>query len=326
MPFLNTTFKIQAYSDRQVNSNPRLKNVDWLRDASGLPIQNARSDSYELLPGATLNVFNGARTTTIDGTTVLTVSLSPLDPSRYRFTWSGGTAPGLRTDRALQLSGITVTLTVNTNQTVDVVLGSGAHDFTGVLAGDSVWIPGVTTGDVAGPFSPLNEGAWQVLAVVSSTHIVLARLPGVTFNGASETQTPSANSQFQAFSAAGVQVGDVVDITAGFPLPLTSAFQVVQVTSTWFEIISTLALPLIASSGALGITFYSSGKSFLYVEGDQEFAVQVNGDTGQSNRCSPGEPGNQDQPGLYLKRGVTWSLNIVNRSQVSLNIVVITAE
>ena len=40
LAFLNTTFKILAYGDRSVNSNPRLRFADWTRDQSGIPVTN----------------------------------------------------------------------------------------------------------------------------------------------------------------------------------------------------------------------------------------------------------------------------------------------
>jgi len=327
--FLNVTRKIQAYGDKTINSNPRLRYVDWNRDNSGVIVSDPKSQAYEVDPGATLLIFNGTRSTTIGVATAFDVSLSSIDPSRYRFTWNGGSNPGLRTDRALTLNTIAVTFTVNPNNTVNVTVPSLApFDFTGMLGGDIVFIPGPTTGDGATPFSVLNQGFWQVLAVITTKNLVLARPAGVSFDATGETQTLTSNSQFQAFSANGVQVGDVVDINNGFPLAIERAFPIVTVTSTFFEVESTLPLPVIAGNipGTTGMVFYTNAKSYLYIEVDQEAAVQVNGDTGQSNRLSPIEPGNSDKPGWYEKFGVTWALSIVNRSSVSLNAVVITAE
>jgi hypothetical protein len=222
-----------------------------------------------------------------------------------------------------------VTMTVLANQTMNVAVPAlSAHDFTGVVVGDTVFLPGISTGDISSPFSVLNAGFWQVLAVISTIRIVLGRLPGVNFSGTTETQTPTTNLQLQAYSTAGVQAGDVVDISNGFPLSLEKSFTIDVVTSTFFEIVSTMPLPLVTGNipGISGIVFYFDAKSFLYVEADQEAAVQVNGDGGQSNRLSPIEPNNTDLPGIYMKRGATWSLSIVNRSTTTLNVVCIHAK
>lgn len=324
--FANVIRKIQAYGDKLVSSNPRLKYVDWNRDVSGKVVQNPRSESFAIDPGSSLQVFSGVRSTTIGSNTAFAVAGSTLDPSRYRFTWTGGTNPTLRTDRSLTLNGIAVTLAVNLNATVNISVPSlASFDFTGVLAGDTIFLPGPATGDAATPFSTMNQGAWIVLAVTDSKHLIISRPIGSLFTGTSETQTLTSNAQLLAFSATGVQVGDVVDISNGFPTTLEQAFEIVAVTSQWFEVVSVTPLP--AVTGALptasGMIFYNMAKSYVYVEVDQEAAVQVNGDTGQSNRLSPDEPGNPDKPGSYEKKGVTWSLSIVNRSQVSLNAVVL---
>lgn len=327
--FLNVIQKIQAYGDRSINSNPRLRYVDWSRDASGVPVKDPKSEAHGLAPGETKLVYDGTRSTSVGVSTAFDVSLSTLDPSRYRFTWAGGTDPSLRTDRALALNGRTLTFAVLSNNTVTVtVSGAGVNDFTGVVAGDTVFVPHTTTGDSSSPVSVLNAGYWQVLAVTSATVLSLARPAGQDFEAVSESAILTADAQFQAFSTAGVQVGDHVDISAGFASVTRRTFEVTAVTSKFFEVISTSPLP--AETGitpaAAGIIFYTDAKSFLYIEADQECAVRVNGSTDSSQRLSPIEAGNPDRPGIYMKRGPSWSLSIVNRSTVTLNVVAIHAE
>lgn len=327
--YLNIIQQIQAYGDSSVSSNPRLKFVDWNRGNSSIFCRNPHSKPYTIDPGATLAIFDAVRPTTIDGTTSFNVTLSPLDPSRYRFAWVGGANPGLRTNRGLTLNGIAVTFTVAANNTVDVTVPSLApFDFTGVVAGDVVFVPGVTTGDSANILSILNTGYWQVLAVISSKHLVLARPYGSDFTAVTETQTLAADIQLQAFSAAGVQPGDSVSVSAGFSLVTQKTFEVVAVTGTFFEVVSTTPVPSESSiePTASGLVFYNGAKSFLYVEADQECVIRVNGDTGNFQRLSPVEAGNTERPGQYLRRGPTWSLSIVNRAAVSMNIMVIHAE
>jgi len=156
----------------------------------------------------------------------------------------------------------------------------------------------------------------------------LARFTGADFTAVSETVALTTNSQFQAFSSSGVQVGDKVDISAAFALATRKTFDVVAVTSNFFEVISTTPLPLETgiTPGASGMIFYTDSKSFLYIEADQEAAVRLNGSTDSSQRLSPIEAGNPDRPGMFLKRGPAWSLTIVNRASVTLNVVVVHAE
>jgi len=324
---LNVVVKLLAFSDPTNNSNPRLRHVDWTRDMSGIAVRDPRSQAYEILPGSSLTVFNGTRTTTIDSTTAFTVSLLPINgsASQYRFTYVSGTAPGFRTSRSLAVTGVAITMTMNTNATLGVHAASGI--FGSVIPGDSVFIPNTTTGDSANVFSVLNSGYWQVLSVASATDITLVRPVGQAFSGANETQTPESNSQFVAFSAAGVQIGDSVDINAGFNTSTLKVFEVVNVTDSFFEVVSSapLALDVGVTPGASGMAFYSDSKQMVYVEADQEVAIQINGDTGQTQRVGSFDPSDPTQPGVYLKIGPTWSLTIVNRSVSLANVIVIHA-
>jgi len=326
---LNVTLKILAFGDRNVNSNPRLRYVDWSRDASGIQVRDPKVEAHAIDPGATKLIFDGTRATSIALSTAFSVTLSPLDPSRYRITWTGGTNPTFRVDRGLTLTGIAATFLVYANNTVNLsVPALAAFDFSSVSPGDTVFIPSTASGDPAGPFSPLNGGYWQVLAVLDSKNLSMARFAGSDFEAVNETVTLTANSQLQAYSTTGVQTGDRVDISAGFAAATRKTFEIVTVTSTFIEVMSTTALPpeTGVTPGTSGMIFYTDAKSFLYIEGDQEAAVRLNGSTDNSQRMSPIEAGNPDRPGQYLKRGPAWSLSIVNRAPVTLNVVVLHAE
>ena len=323
--FLNTTFQIQAYADRPANSNPRLRAVDWRRDLAGQAVSNPKSESVQLIAGETRTLFNGTRTTTLDGTTAFTVSLSTLESGRYRFTRVAGTDPTLRISRGLTLNTVSVTAVALSNGSLTMTV-PGPAAFTGVVAGDIVFVPNTNTGDTANVFSISNGGYWVVLAVLSPQSLSLSRLPGASFEGVSEVVTLTSNSQLRAYSAAGVQVGDSVAISSGFAVATRKTYGVVAVTDTFFEVYSSLPLPLETSviPTAAGMVFYSSAKNTLYIEGDQEFVVQLNGSTDFSQHVSPVLAG--ELPGPYYKNGPAWSLTVVNMSSTSLNLMVIGAE
>lgn len=315
-----------ASGDATANNNPNLRFVDWKRQLAGIPVKNPKTEALQIQPGVEQLVFDGTRSTTIDGTTALDLTLSALSATKYRLTHSGGTAPGFRTDRGLNLTGIALTLTANANGSLTVLATTGTP-FTGVQVGDEVMIPGVLTGDADGPFNPINEGLWSVLGA-SGTSLTLVRPAGTDFQGMSQSATPSAASQFLAYSAAGVQVGDKLEISAGFAAPVLKTYEVTAVTSKWVEIGSTspLAPQAGVTPGASGIQFFSSCKRFVRVEADQECAIRANGDTGSSQRVSPWVAGDPEQIGEYVKVGPTWSLRVLNRSSVTLNVTVISAE
>lgn len=324
---LNVVTKIIAFADEQISSNPRLRFVDWLRDVSGASVNDPKSEGHRLLPGETLTVFNGTRATTIDGSTAMSLALLPVeDASRYRITATGGTSPGFRIGRNLTPTGIQLDFTVNANATMSV--HSVSPLFGAVLAGDMVFIPSTPTGDSANVISVINSGYWIVLSVAGNQDITLVRPAGQDFEGITESAIPSSDNQFRAFSPNGVQIGDSVDISAGFAVAAQRTFEVVAVTDVFVEIVSTDPLPNQTGiyPGPSGMAFYSETKQFLYVESSQEIVVRVNGDTGNYQRITPVDSSDPNKPGSYMRRGPTWSLVLYNRSPVTASVTIIHAE
>lgn len=327
---LNINSQVLAYADATTSSNPSLKYVDWRRSLSGIVVKNPKTESYVVDPVSSKLIFDGTRSTSIDGTTQFSLALSTIagTTDRYRFTSTAGTSPAFRTDRALTNNGQTLTWVLQTNQSVTVasdVVGA----FAAVQVGDTVFVPGTTTGDSATVFNTANEGFWVVLAKDGpGTTIQLVRPVGTDFSGASEATTCTANTQFQAYSSSGVQVGDKVDISAGFATSVLKTYEVIMVTPKIIEVKSSLALP--AQTGiiptASGMVFYSAAKRYLRVEVDQECAIRLNGDSGNTVRMSPFSAGDSTQVAFFEKVGPSWSLTVVNRSQSPCNVTVIGAE
>ncbi len=324
---LTIASKASSFNDSSTTNNPQRRFFDWTRELRALVVENPQSYNGELAVGASATIFDGVRATTLDGTSAFTVTLSALDAgSRYRFTWVGGTDPTLRTDRALTLTGQTMTFTVNSNQTVTVTIGAGS--MAGAVAGDIIFIPHTTTGDTANVLSTENAGYWQVLAATSATNIQIGRLAGESFEATGEEVVLTSNTQFQAYSSSGVQVGDSVVISAAFATATQKTFTIDRVTSSWFEVLSTTAIPAEASElpGAAGMIFYTNVKRFIRIETDQDAAVQFNGDTGLTVRIAPFQAGDTEQPGWLEKIGPAYKLVLVNKSATSLNYSVFTAE
>ena len=315
-----------AYADLGATSNPLKRYTDWqvqrsyqVRNPVGLPLTIAAGD--------TVAVFSGTRSTSIASNTSFLLSLSPLSPVRYRFTNDAGTAPALRTARGLVVASVSITATANANATLTLSATSGT--FTGTVAGDTIFIPSTSTGDSSSPFSALNVGYWVVLTVAGAGGSVqLARPAGMDFSGVSEVVVPGSNSQLQAFSAAGVQVGDKVSITAGFDVSVQSTYSVVAVNPSWFEILAIQPLPTNVSAvpGVAGIQFYTTAKRYIRVEADQECILRLNGDATDLNRLTPWVAGDADNSAFFEKVGPTWSATIINKSSVPLNVLFISAE
>lgn len=323
--FLTVANKCLAYYDDAATNQPQQKAFDWGLSIKSASIADPRTFGGVLAAGSSVTVFDGTRATSVDGSTAFDSSLSSLDAgTRYRFTWTGGTNPTLRTDRSLASSGTNVAVSLNADSTVNITTDGS---FGSTAVGDTVFIPGVSTGDSAGPFSDSNTGFWTVLAVISGTNLQLGRPAGTSFSATGETVALTDNAQLRAFSAAGVQVGDSVTISAGFAASARRTYIVNQVTSTWFEVLSTSAIPVESSKmpGATGIVFYTDAKSFLHLEVDQEAVVQFDGDTGEAVRLSPVQAGDRKQPGWLEKMGSCHKLVLVNKASVALNYVAHTA-
>jgi hypothetical protein len=324
---LGLTLKLLAFADSEATNDPRLKHADWLRNITGVQVRNPKTQSFHLAPGATTEVFSSLRATSTDATTEFSVSLLPLlGASRYRFAWTAGTNPVLRAGRLLAPTGMSLTFVANPNGTL--TLQSSAPLFAGVVPGDSVFIPHITTGDTANLISVMNAGFWTVLSVGGTQSISLVRPVGCTFEGVSETVAIISNDQLRAFSAAGVQVGDSVDVLAGFSSATQSTFVVASVTDAFFEVVSTTPIPNETGilPGSTGLLFYDALKRLVYIECSQEAVVRVNGDTGNFNRLEPIDPSDPCRPGIRLTWGPTWSLVLVSRSPLQADVTVITCE
>lgn len=326
---LNLFVKLLSFKDVPANSNPRLRAVDWDRDCSGVAVKDPESTGHEIAVGGSKLIFDGARSTSIDGTTEFSIALLGTNSSTYRITHTGGTNPAFRVGRNLTLNSCVVTFSVQTNNLVHLSVPTiTPSDFTNVQVGDYLFVPHTTTGDAANVLNVLNAGYWQVLVKTDNQNLIITRPTGTTFEGVSETATLSSNSQMRAYSSAGVQVNDTVMILSGFSTATRKSFTVTAVTDAFIEFVSTLPLPdeLHVLPTGNGMKFYTDNKKIVYVECDQESVVRINGDTSDLQVLSPIEPGNPDKPGIYLKTGGIFSLTIVNKSTSLLNALVVTFE
>lgn len=336
MPTLTESTAIVIYNDATATNNPQQRYVDWRRNLSNVVVKNPLDTQYIIPPNTSQVLFNGSRTTTIDNTTVFSIALNPINSNVYRFTWTGGTAPGFRTDRGLTLSGDTATIAVNNNATVTLTIVT--NNFNAVQIGDTVWIPTAATGDasVSSPFNVQNGGAWQVIGKASGgtpKTITMVRPAGTFFSAVAETQTITSNNQLLAFSSSGVQLGDSLEISSGFSPVTQTNFTVSNVTSQWVEVTTSLNYPLetgIQPTNS-GMTFYLGNKKFKRVEVDQPAIVRLNGDVGNSTikglRLDPLIVADQNNIGYFEALGTCWALEVVNRSQTSvLHVTVLSAE
>lgn len=331
MPVLDvhSTYLVYYAESGTPSNNPARRYADWTRHIIGESVSNPAVEDFDLLPGETKSIFSGTRATSIDGTTEFTLSLHPSEASVYRLAHTGGTAPAFRTSRGLALDGEELTISINNNATAKIELDAlSSVNFNSVQVGDTVFLPGLTTGDAASVFNPNNEGFWIVLARTSLS-LTLRRRVGEAFIGVAETVTLTSDDQLQAFGSAGVQAGDSMDVSAGFSALTHKVFVVSEVTPAWVQFVSTESLPLESDviPTASGLSFYSQAKRFVRVEVDQDAILRFNGDAGSSLRLSPRVAGDQEAVAHFEAWGSFWSLSIVNRSSAApLKVNIFTVE
>lgn len=328
MSTLNLLTKAVAFKDQGGPSNqPQQKHFDWARQQT-VTVSSPKSNEEDIPAGGSFTFFSGSVATSTDGTTAFTITRSALDSTRYRFTHSAGTAPAFKPPVALALAGSSLTIAVQPDATALMTI-VGVDTWGALAPGDEVFIPGITTGDTASPFNTLNEGAWVVMAIVVAGSVIqVARRADATFEGVSETIAVTDDTQVIAYSPSGVAIGDSLDISAGFSPSVRKTFQVVAVTPTWVEVVSTVGLPLEVAKtpGAAGFVFYTAAKRFSRLETSQEVAIRINGMTDDKLRCAPLDIADTSGPGEFKLHGPIWSLVVVNRSSQTATVTLFSAE
>lgn len=326
MAYLNLTSRALAYEDDSATNNPQLRPFDWTRQLLGVPVENPGSYPHSIQPLTTSVIFNGTRTLTYDGTTQFALTAVSNQVGRYRLAYTGtGTAPGFRTARTVASTGGTITVTPQVTSSAVFTSSLGAI-FGNIVAGDMVYIPGISTGD-SSVFNPMNEGYWSVL-YATSTSVTAVRMPGAVFSVQSQTVSITNNSQFQAFSSSGVQVDDVIMLNSTFPVSVINSYEIVSVTAGNVEFLSGQILPSIATivPGLGSVVIYSDAKNYICIESNQNIGLFINGSVTQIP-ILPLLPGDSDKIGKYEQLGTTiYSLSVINNSTQLATVRIASAE
>lgn len=305
MPNLNFLVFLNAYSDRNPSNAPSRNNFKWGRDLNSLSVENPYSLEFTLAPGETRSLFSGVRTLAQNNTTQYSIAPKPLTTSTYVLSWVGGTAPAFRTSRSSGADA-TTQVTVTLNGTVATFTSTGGTPFSlisgGVVVGDNVRI--------GTNFNQLNQGPWQIIALTATSFSIVN--PFAVAEGPVTLGSGFA-SQVDIYSAAGVQVGDILSINGGFSLVTQGTYEVTGVADTFLEFSSTAVLPTEGPITTQAIAVYSSAKRLIYMEADQKCAVTINGSL--VNNIAPminatcGCPTNH---GFLLLTSTVYSLSVTN--------------
>lgn len=316
---LNLLVHLNGYQDQNASNNPSHNNFKWNRDIQGININEPTSKSMTLAAGQSASLFSGAVASSADGTTTWDIALKAGTTQTYVISRNAGTAPAFRAARTTGADATTqVTITKNATLMTLTSTGGTALDLIvgGVIVGDDIRI-GVA-------FNVLNQGKFKVLARTATS--VTVENPAGTAEGPI-TLGASFADQISVCSAAGVQVGDKVDIVAGFSSVSFGTYEITDATPNAIEIYSIEALPTESgvSNSPAAILIYSQAKAFVYIESDQKLEIKIDA-SAQPNTLEPMRAGTSGVPGVFMSSSSMKSLEVTNKSLETATIFYVTAE
>ena len=319
MATLKSLIFLQGYEGSpSCSSNSPSKNFfKWTRELQ-TSISSALSETFQIAPGSTETLFSGVVSLTQDGTTQYSLALAPFQTSVYQLSWTGGTAPTFRTPRTIGTDATTqVTTSLNGPILTYAFTGGTLPSLASVQVGDNVLIGSDFNSANQGP-----TGIWQIVSVTSTSFSVVNPM-GIA-EGPITLGSGFAN-QIRIFSAAGVQVGDTLVISSGFSPVSWGSYQITLVTDSYIQFSYVGSLP---AEGPITteIAVYSTAKSMIYLESDQNLGVTLNGILSGA-QIVPQVANGSAFPGSFMQNGsVVYSLSVTNNSINVANVTLLSAE
>lgn len=316
---MNLLIFLNAFDDETETNNPSRNHFRWTRDLQSLSVSEPTSKCLTLPAGQSLSLFAGIQSTSADATTTWDIALKSGSSNTYVISHASGTAPDFRTKRVLGSDATTeVTVTKNAKLATFASTGGTPFDLTaaGMVVGDEVRIgPG---------FNVNSQGKFKVLSFTTTSFTIeneLTVAEGPIILGA------DFDDDVRAHSADGIQVGDKVDIIAGFSPASFGTYEITDVADNFIEFFSLEALPTESaiSNNPDAFLIYRDAKSFLYIESDQTLDIKING-SAVTNNLVPLRAGVEIKPGVFMSSGSLKSAEIINTSQESASIFYATAE
>ncbi len=322
MSTLNLLHSLVAYNDATsgtVNNNPKFRVADWNRNYFGLDVDKPQSQNFVISPGASLTLYDGSRTTAIDGTT--TFSLTNTQNSTYQMYYSTGTAPAFRTARSLNTTETTsFNITINNNSVVSFTQNSGPSvNFSSVVVGDILYVAGNSL------FNSVNQGYFPIIAKGSNYVQIQNPLASAESN---ISLSSNYASDFLIYSSTGIQVGDTAVISVGFSPVTLGSYQVTAIAPNFFEFVSTSPLPIETSitTTVSGLNFYNNCKFITYIETDQNCFIRFDSDSTNVATIEPLAP-ESNVLSMFIKTGNNYKAILTNRSVINnCNVYLFTAE
>ncbi len=316
---LNLLVHLNGYQDANASNNPSQNNFKWQRDLQGVNINEPASKSLSLPAGQSVSLFTGSVSTSADLTTTWNIALKAGTSQTYVVSKAGGTSPAFRAARTSGADATTqITVTKNANLLTFASTGGTALDLItgGVAVTDEVRIGNL--------FNPTNQGKFKILARTATSFTIE--------NPAGQAEGPITlaagfASQVMIFGANGVQVGDKVDLIAGFSIVSLGTYDITDVSPDSIEIYSVDALPTESaiSNNPAALLIYRDAKNFVYIESDQPLTIQIDG-SASPNKLEPMTAGTSLVPGVFMASASMKSLVVTNTSLETATIFYVTAE
>ncbi len=212
MSKLSLSVYLNAYNDRHPSNNPNRSDFKWARELNSIVCANANSQSAQIAPGETLQLFMGMRTLAQDLTTEYSISLLPGTSNTYVLTAVGGTLPNFRTPRVTGADATTQISTSMNGPLETFTSGPGTFaQFIGQSAGmlSPVTITANVIGAAGNAVTLIGNGSSSVSALITAWNLAN---PGnqVTLTTGNGNQVP--NAPIYAFFA-GLIEGTGTDVT-----------------------------------------------------------------------------------------------------------------
>jgi hypothetical protein len=190
-----------------------------------------------------------------------------------------------------------------------------AFNTAAVQIGDSVRI--------SSAFNAANLGVFTIISKTSTSFSFENELgmPEVVVLGANFAQILSI------YSSAGVQVGDKVDVVAGFSPASQNTYEILNVSHDYIEFFSSSVLPVetgIANTVS-ALLIYNNSKQFFYLETNGKVGIKYNGSTDEQIVDSFVLGGHR-KPGIVLIKADLKSVVITNKTSAQVELYCITAE
>lgn len=314
MSKFNLLFSLNTYKDAASTNQPNFQNFKWTREINGLPASAPLSQEFSLAPGESKTIFDGTRALAHDGTTVYSLLPKAGFSSTYVLKHVSGTAPAFRTARVSGADATTqITVTQNGPLLTFTSTGGTALNLIvgGAVVGDRVRL--------GTDFDVNNQGEWKIIALTATSFTVendIGVAQGPVTLGADFAD------QLRVYSAAGVQVNDVLNITGGFSVVSRDAYKITAVSDNFVEFSSLEILPSEPSVNTNALAIYSAAKQFVYLEASERCSMIINGIA--AGDVEPFLVGNK--PGIFVKTATMWSLAITNQSTESAALYVAAIE